>query len=120
MEKQLLVNFRVEANKALEEVGKKLGLEIRVTNISYRDESFTAKVEAVQIGGKDKSASNYIEAARILGLPELGTEFDYFGKTYKIVGYNTKARNRPIIIENNGKRYTADETMIKQAMKLKV
>ncbi len=79
---------RADLNDALKSVGEKHGLTFDIGTISYLDDHFTAKIQGVKIGGKSVEARYYEEAADLLRLPPLGTEFTLKGGRYATKGLN--------------------------------
>jgi hypothetical protein len=79
---------RADLNDALKSVGEKHGLTFDIGTISYLDDHFTAKIQGVKIGGKSVEARYYEEAADLLKLPPLGTEFTLKGEKYVTKGLN--------------------------------
>lgn len=103
-----------EVNKALSDVGRKLGINIqREGGGRYDSSTFTFKVECSLIGAdgevRSKEAEDFKRFATSYGLKP-----DHFGKTFKtwdgeeftICGLNTRARKNPIHAKNRrGKTY---------------
>jgi hypothetical protein len=110
--KQNLGQVREDLNKALEQVAKKHGIVLNVGNISYRDESFTAKLIALipsENSNKEAGASRGSEVkwevafkknAFLFGLkPEdLGKKVKHGSKEYTIVGMRPRAR-LPLVLK---------------------
>jgi hypothetical protein len=103
-----------EINKALAEVGRKLGINVARTGGGRYDEStFTVKVECSLIGAdgevRSKEAEAFKRHAHLYGLkPEqFGKTFTTFGgKAYTICGLNMRATKNPIHATNrNGKTF---------------
>ena len=103
-----------EVNKALSEVGRKLGINIQKTGGGrFGSSNFTFKVECSLVGEdgavKSKEVESFKKYASMYGLkPEhFGMPFTTFGgKTYTICGLNTKASKNPIHAKNSkGKTY---------------
>jgi len=112
--------LRGRMNEALESVGKDFGIKLDVGSMSFTANSVNIKVSGLVLesDGKafDKEADDYRKHHMFLGLPELGAECFLNGKTYSIVGYRTKARDKSIIIENGGKRYVVSPQTIKSGL----
>ena len=111
-----------EVNKALAEVGRKLGINIqRSGNATYDNSTFRFKVECSLIGEngevRSREAEDFKRFASIYGLePEhFGATFKTWdGSEYTITGLNMKARKRPIIAKNiQGKSYVFPASEVK-------
>jgi len=105
-------------NKALDEVGRKHGINIqRSGNGSFNESNFTFKVECALIGNdgmvRNKEVENFKKFATSYGLkPEhLGKSFKgWNGETFTISGLNTRAHKNPIQATNSkGKTYVFPE-----------
>ena len=103
-----------EVNKALAEVGRKLGINIQKTGGGrFDDSSFTFKIECALIGTdgvvKDKEAEAFKSFATHYGLKpdDFGKTFmTWDGKPFTICGLKTRARKNNILAKNaKGKRY---------------
>ena len=100
--------LRKEINDALEAIGAKLGVALKLGNIRYNDMTFSAKLEAAVVQ-KDapsqdpsmiKYAADYKRWAPIYGWPIsllTGGSVVYGGKSYAILGYNTRGKRYPIV-----------------------
>jgi hypothetical protein len=88
MSPEFLKKVRADLNAALKSVGEKHGLTFDIGSISYRDDHFTTKLQGVKVGGKPAEAHRYEEAAALLKLPPLGTEFTLKGEKYATKGLN--------------------------------
>lgn len=111
-----------EVNKALSEVGRKLGINIERTGGGRFDNStFTFKVECALIGAdgivRDKESEDFKKYASMYGLKP-----EHFGKTFKtwdgqeftICGLNMRARKNPIHAKNSrGKTYIFPAEQVK-------
>ena len=112
-----------EINKALADVGRKLGINIqRSGNATYDDSTFRLKVECSLVGEpgevRSKKAEDFKRYARSYGLePEhLGATFKaYDGSEYEITGLKVRASKRPIIAKsvNGGKSYVFPANEVK-------
>ncbi len=106
-----LVSARVIAT--LQPLAQELGVQIKAGRGSYRGGAFTLKLEVavIQEGGQaaTREATDFLRLAKYHGLdPEhLGATFTTGGNTYRITGWRTKARKRPVqsVRVDNGKLY---------------
>ena len=112
MDRQKCRTIREAVDAALEEVGKKLGLSIKVVgNATFSSTNMTMKVEAAEIaeGGAvmSREAQAYQLMAPMVGIPAstLGWTFTSGGKTFTIRGWNNKAHRMPILCDCNGRGY---------------
>jgi len=127
--------LRVDMNEAIRSKLEEYGLEGEFLNGSFDSELVTFKVDIKIAGAMDKrdkqlssSLSWYVKyLAEDLEVDEeeiLNKEYSEFsGDTnwrrstyYKLVGYNSKAKRYPLIMENtkDGKRYKFPESFIRK------
>lgn len=99
---------REAMQKALALVGKEFDMEIKVGNITYDENTFTAKVNGSSIKEDGTVVSKYSQDFKLY-CPEkadwLGKMIIMNGEPVKLIGYNSKARKYYIIGEKNGKQY---------------
>jgi len=133
--------LRVDMNEAIRSKLEEYGLEGEFLNGSFDSELVTFKVDIKIAGAMDKrdkqlssSLSWYVKyLAEDLEVDEeeiLNKEYSEFsGDTnwrrstyYKLVGYNSKAKRYPLIMENmkNGKKYKFDESTIRNILSRRV
>ena len=118
-----------EVNKALADVGKKLGISIAKTGGgSYRGNSFTFKVECALMGENgevfNQKAEDFKMYASSYGLKptDLGKEFTTWdNKTFKIEGLNTRRPKFAVsaIRVSNGKGYKFPADQVKRLLALR-
>lgn len=109
---------RKELEAALKEVAKKTGIDFTVGRITYDSTGMRCKIEGVQRGAagtsKTAPADPYLVALlqnKWLGLPASFDQTKYYKDTrlgaVKIVGYNSRARSYPFIVQakSTGKKY---------------
>jgi len=119
--------LRVDMNEAIRSKLEEYGLEGEFLNGSFDDELVTFKVDIKIAGAMDKrekqlssSLSRYVKyLAEDLEVDEreiLNREYYGSGDQYKLVGYNSKAKRYPLIMENikDGKRYKFPESFIRK------
>jgi len=119
MEKNPLTKAEVKVareliNKALASVGKTMEMNIKVGNISYGTDYFSAKVEAVRIGGETREARAYKDIFKMLNLPPLGTEIVLRNEKFKITGWNSRARKAPVMMDRtkDGRAFKTSEDVV--------
>ena len=101
-----LEGLRVDVAKALEAVEEKHNIKLEMGNSSYDSNTTTFKIVANIKDSSGNALSREAERfkynAAHFGFKEtdLFREFRLEGKTYKVIGYNNRAKTRPIIIEN--------------------
>jgi len=111
IKKKNVLALREELNKAFAKIGKKHGLDIKLSNsIRYNATNGSSKVEFSIIGGTkespiilDKNAQNFdLYKHRWEGFEklELGDTFEMQGDLWKIVGAKPRSRNS-ILCEND-------------------
>lgn len=103
--------IREKLDPQLVQLGKDLGINIRVTGGTFGPSNVTFKVEAAVIsdGGlvMTKEASDFQKYARQYDLDPnmLNTTFVQQDRIYKIIGLKARARTHPILAETGGKVY---------------
>ena len=125
--------LRVDMNEAIRSKLEEYGLEGEFLNGSFDDELVTFKVDIKLVGAMDKrdkqlsgSLSWYVKyLANDLEIDEeeiLNKEYLHGREKYKLVGYNSKAKRYPLIMENmkNGKKYKFDESTIRNILSRRV
>ena len=110
-DKENLKELKKAINNSLGLIGRTFGIEITLGSVSYQKYNFTGKLIA-NLESKDgelftKQAIDYKAFHEDYGLEKewLGQSFDSRGKTYTVVGLNTKASKYPVICEHAGKEY---------------
>ena len=107
---------------------KELGLDVKCGNASFDSELVTFKVDIKVAGSLDKrdkqlsdSLSWYIKyIAEELGVDKddvLNKEYRMGVTRYKLIGYNSKAKSYPLIMQDTktGKKYQFEEIMIRRS-----
>jgi len=109
-------------NEAVKAFAEENGITIHAGNISYQESTLTCKVE-VSINNEDgtafdKYAEDFKKAAEWNDFdPEdLGKEFKAKGQTYRIVGWNKRARKRPVHATSRGKTFVFAEDAVLRAL----
>jgi len=105
--------FRVDFAEAMKAVEEKHGLKIGIGNISYNATQFTSKITVVESDGTDRSVEDikyedaYKKSCQLFGLELewLGAEFEGQGKSFKVIGLNTRASKRPVVCSCAGQQY---------------
>jgi hypothetical protein len=117
LDTQSLKALRLELDTVLEKFSKKSGVEIKTGGIRYTSNTATIKLEAKVAGSKSKDASalefftKFKENDQI-NIKQLGQ--------VKVVGYNTKAKKYPYVVESikNNKRYKLSENQIEARLNI--
>jgi len=100
---------------------KEKGLNVKIiSGITYGDEYFSCKIQAVREGGLSKEQSFYDKNHHLHSLPKRGAKIAFNGKKYEIYGWNTRARKNKILLTGltgaqNGKRYHASMDQVRLA-----
>ena len=104
--KAMLKEVREEMNKALEEVGKKYGVQFDTGNASFDEYSFTFKVagkvtatedgESVEKKEWDTNSWVYGLDRELFGKVLEGN----FGQTFQILGLNPRSKKSPILLKD--------------------
>ena len=125
--------LRVDMNEAIRSKLEEYGLEGEFLNGSFDSELVTFKVDIKIAGAMDKrekqlssSLSWYVKhLANTFELDEeliLNEEYLHGREKYKLVGYNSKAKRYPLIMENieSKKRYKFDESIVRNNLSRRV
>lgn len=90
-----------EVLAALQEVGKKLGVSIRLDGGRFGPDRYSMKIAISPLTGSGKAAIplNFIQDARRLGVDPScwGKKFTHLGVNYKVTGIKTRNRKYPIL-----------------------
>lgn len=113
---------RPQIDAALKELGEKLGMSITAGNASCTHDggSATFQLKISKLGENGEVISEDLRNLRRLYPAAEGKQITLNGKAHKIIGYNPKARKRPVVIESlsNGKVYVTEYRHLEEAMKL--
>lgn len=125
--------LRVDMNEAIRSKLEEYGLEGEFLNGSFDDELVTFKVDIKIAGAMDKrekqlsnSLSWYVKhLANTFELDEeliLNEEYESQGGKYKLVGYNSKAKSYPLIMEDmeTGRKYKFRQSIVRDALSRRV
>ena len=128
-DKTNLKAVRAEIDNALALVGTKLGIALKIGNISYSDEAFHTKLEAFVVT-KDASGKSPAEVKMIQELKKYGFMFgvneSHFGKTFisngetfKFAGVKPSRPKYPVVGTSvrTGKSYKFKESVLTQIRK---
>jgi len=120
--------LRVDMNEAIKAKLEEYGLEGEFLNGSFDNELVTFKVDIKIAGAMDKRDKKLSDSltwyakyiAEELGVDKndiLNKEYRMGVTRYKLIGYNSKAKAYPIIMQDikTGKKYKFEEIMIRRA-----
>jgi len=120
--------LRVDMNEAIRSKLEEYGLEGEFLNGSFDNELVTFKVDIKIAGAMDKRDKKLSDSltwyakyiAEELGVNKddiLNKEYRMGVTRYKLIGYNSKAKAYPIIMQDikTGKKYKFEEIMIRRA-----
>ena len=120
--------LRIDMNEAIKAKLEEYGLEGEFLNGSFDDELVTFKVDIKIAGAMDKRDKKLSDSltwyakyiAEELGVNKeeiLNKEYRMGVTRYKLIGYNSKAKTYPLIMQDikTGKKYKFEEIMIKRA-----
>jgi len=120
--------LRVDMNEAIRSKLEEYGLEGEFLNGSFDNELVTFKVDIKIAGAMDKRDKKLSDSltwyakyiAEELGVDKndiLNKEYRMGVTRYKLIGYNSKAKAYPIIMQDikTGKKYKFEEIMIRRA-----
>lgn len=102
IDRVFLTRFREKMDVAAEKIGKELGIIIDFGKITFTDVDFRGSFNARLNGIKTREETLYEQNQAFLGLLPLGSKIKINGKFYIIVGYNPRARVKPIILKGDG------------------
>ena len=128
-DKTNLKSVRAEIDTALASVGKKLGIALKIGNISYSEEAFHTKLEAFVVT-KDASGKSPAEVKMIQELKKygfmfnvneshLGKTFSSNGETFKFAGIKPSRPKYPVVGTSvrTGKSFKFREGVLTQIRK---
>lgn len=106
--------LRKAIEAALKPVSDQFNVDFTAGGATYLEGTATIKLKLQVRGAESMEALNFKQLAYIYDLlPEdLGKTFAADGKTFKIIGLNSRKQKNPIIIESEGKQYNADARWI--------
>jgi len=126
--REVCKQLRIDMNEAIKAKLEEYGLEGEFLNGSFDDELVTFKVDIKISGAMDKRDKKLSDSltwyaqyiAEELGVDKeeiLNKEYRMGVTRYKLIGYNSKAKAYPIIMQDikTGKKYKFEEIMIKRA-----
>lgn len=111
--------LRVGIAGALEDLGKKYGVDFKVGSMGFTDNSVTIRLEAAVLNGSANSYDevNFKENCHRYGLkPEdYGRVFGHLDGEFKITGIKTRNRKYPILAErlSDGKSFKFSPATVK-------
>jgi len=120
--------LRIDMNEAIRSKLEEYGLEGEFLNGSFDNELVTFKVDIKIAGAMDKRDKKLSDSltwyakyiAEELGVDKndiLNKEYRIGVTRYKLIGYNSKAKTYPLIMQDikTGKKYKFEEIMIRRA-----
>ena len=126
--KEVCRQLRVDMNEAIRSKLEEYGLEGEFLNGSFDNELVTFKVDIKIAGAMDKRDKKLSDSltwyakyiAEELGVDKeeiLNKEYRMGVTRYKLIGYNSKAKTYPLIMQDikTGKKYKFEEIMIRRA-----
>ena len=109
MDRQLVKQFRADMQSVLDASDLSKNLTIEVGNATFDDDTVTFKVVLKKEGALSKEAKDLVGMAGLhdLDVNKIGT---HGLNTYSLVGYKSRARKNPWIIQNltKGGEYVID------------
>ena len=126
--REVCKQLRVDMNEAIKAKLEEYGLEGEFLNGSFDDELVTFKVDLKIAGAMDKRDKKLSDSltwyakyiAEELGVNKddiLNKEYRMGVTRYKLIGYNSKAKTYPLIMQDikTGKKYKFEEIMIRRS-----
>jgi len=126
--REVCKQLRVDMNEAIKAKLEEYGLEGEFLNGSFDDELVTFKVDIKLAGAMDKRDKKLSDSltwyaqyiAEELGVDKeeiLNKEYRIGVTRYKLIGYNSKAKTYPLIMQDikTGKKYKFEEIMIRRS-----
>lgn len=116
-----LKKFQTEVELALAAVAEKYGCEVAAGNIKYDATSADITLYFKSKGENGESAEevDFKKHCENYGFSkeDYGTKVNLNGKTYRLIGFNPRARkNSCIITDSNGKQFVCSPATIRQAI----
>jgi hypothetical protein len=116
MTKDLIRAIRDDVNAALADVARKHGLAMHAGNATFDNNAATFKLVCSTVADNGQTmtpeASAYQKVAGFYGYVPLFSTVKIGADEYTVVGYNSRARRQPILIERNGKVFKASESIV--------
>jgi len=126
--REVCKQLRVDMNEVIRSKLEEYGLEGEFLNGSFDDELVTFKVDIKLAGAMDKRDKKLSDSltwyaqyiAEELGVDKeeiLNKEYRMGVTRYKLIGYNSKAKTYPLIMQDikTGKKYKFAENMIRRS-----
>ena len=126
--REVCKQLRVDMNEAIRSKLEEYGLEGEFLNGSFDNELVTFKVDIKIAGAMDKRDKKLSDSltwyakyiAEELGVDKddiLNKEYRMGVTRYKLIGYNSKAKTYPLIMQDikTGKKYKFEEIMIRRS-----
>jgi len=118
MDRQLAKIIRTKLNELMEngiEVGGET-LNVTVGNCTFNSDDCTFKITIAKEGAKSKEERDLISYANAFEVEPFKVNTLADGTSYKLVGFNTRARKKPFIIEKIGAdaKYVIDEYLARK------
>jgi hypothetical protein len=118
-DKPTLKMVREAIQSSLDGLQVDLGIQLKIGTMRFDDSTFTTKLEA-SLFGHDPLAEEWEKYANRFGLDAtwIGKKFHYIGKTYTIVGLDTKKRKYPVMTACDGKKYKFPADIVVKRMSI--
>ena len=126
--REVCKQLRIDMNEAIKAKLEEYGLEGEFLNGSFDNELVTFKVDIKIAGAMDKRDKKLSDSltwyakyiAEELGVDKddiLNKEYRMGVTRYKLIGYNSKAKTYPLIMQDikTGKKYKFEEIMIRRS-----
>lgn len=121
---QNLKAFRNDFDKAVEDLQKQYGVKIQIGNISFNDLKFTTKMTVTSNGtnksGKDLDQLEFERNCFFYGFEksDYRKEFSDGKRTFRLIGFNTRSRKMPLIIQDvvTNQKYNSNDNSVKMWM----
>lgn len=116
--------FRKDFEQAIEPVAEKYNLTIKLGNISYREDTFSARIECSKTDAGDLAKKEFIKYCSMYGLSpdDYMKEFVYGGEKYILTKISIKNPKYPCECKNieNGIFYKFTAEIIKKALERQI
>ena len=115
--KPQLKTIRAAMQSALERLDYE-GMTFNVANCTYNGGEATYKVNVLLDGAETKEQKDLTQMAKLMGL-DTSKIHDYQGMSFSLVGYKSKARKMPWIVQDlkTNKEYKLTDTQAEQWFK---
>lgn len=100
--KTQIKDIREKIQAVLDAEGIKLGMDLKMGNITYDDDGFRCKLEGRWEDSEPRVCTDYNKFRARYDLPRRGAIISINGQPHQIYGYKKRATKRPVIVTDMG------------------